>query len=350
MITSRHFLLTITACFLLHIAVNAQKKQYQISAVAFYNLENLYDTENDPKVNDDEFTPTGPYRYTEEIYHQKLHNLATVISQLATDVTPDGPALIGHAEVENAKVLQDLIDQPELRDRHYQFVHFNSPDYRGIDVAMIYNPRYFKVLKAEALYTDIAATGEKGGKTRDVLHVTGVLSGDTTHVFVNHWPSRRGGEAASAPLRAIAANVSKHVIDSLMRVNPETHVILMGDLNDDPTDASLVKVLGAKGDKNKVKVNELYNPFVAFYNQGIGTLGYNDAWDLFDQIIVSGAFLQKNDAHWQFYKAEVFNRDFLKEKFGQYKGYPHRSFSGNTWINGYSDHFPTLVYIVKAIQ
>ncbi len=327
----------------------AQKKQYQVTAIAFYNLENLYDTEDDPKTRDEEFTPTGPYNYTEEVYHQKLHNLATVISKLGTEVTPDGPALIGHAEVENDKVLQDLTAQPEIADRHYRFVHFNSPDARGIDVALLYNPKYFTVLNAQALYTDISAFGEKGGKTRDVLYVTGLLNGDTTHVFVNHWPSRRGGEAASAPLRAIAAGVSKKVIDSLMKVNPASKVIVMGDLNDDPTDASVTKVLGAKGNKDKVGPSELFNPFTAFYNQGIGTLGYNDVWNLFDQIMISGAYLRSNDPQWRYYKAEVFNRDFLKEKFGQYKGYPHRSFSGTTWINGYSDHFPTIVYMIKPL-
>ena len=335
---------------LLATGAHAQKKQYQVTAVAFYNLENLYDTEDDPKTRDEDFTPNGPYHYTDAIYHQKLHNLATVISKLGTEVTPDGPAIIGHAEVENAKVLADLVAQPEIKDRNYQYVQFNSPDFRGIDVAMLYNPKYFKVLKAEALYTDISKFGEKGGKTRDVLYVTGILSGDTTHVFVNHWPSRRGGQAASDPLRAIAAGVSKRVIDSLMKANPASKVIVMGDLNDDPTDPSVVKVLGAKGNKDKVSISDLYNPWTAFFNQGIGTLGYNDSWNLFDQIIISGGYLKGNENQWRYYKAEVFNRDFLKEKFGQYKGYPHRSFSGETWINGYSDHFPTIIYMIKPVQ
>ncbi len=193
-------------------------------------------------------------------------------------------------------------------------------------------------------------TGEKGGKTRDVLFVTGVLAGDTINVFVNHWPSRRGGEAATAPLRAIAANVSKRIIDSLMAKNPRTKAIIMGDLNDDPIDASVVKVLGAKGNRDKVAENELYNPWVSFYKNGTGTLSYNDSWNLFDQIIISGSFLQKEERQWQFYKAEVFNREFLKNKYGQYKGYPHRSFDiNNNWINGYSDHFPTIIYLIKPV-
>ncbi len=326
------------------------KTPYQVTAVAFYNLENLFDTLDDPRKFDEEFTPGGENHYTSKVYHEKLHNLATVIRQLGTDLTPDGAALIGGAEIENDRVLHDLVAQPEIKDRNYQFVHFESPDARGIDVALLYNPRYFRVLKAEALYTDISGFGQKGGKTRDVLHVIGILAGDTTHVFVNHWPSRRGGEAASAPLRAIAARVSKRVIDSLMAVNPNTRVLLMGDLNDDPTSPSVTKVLGAKADRKKVKPGDLFNPWTAFLEKGIGTLAYRDSWNLFDQIMLSSGWLDLGPEHWRFYRAEIFNRDFLKEKFGQYKGYPHRSFDGGVWLNGYSDHFPVVVFLVKPVS
>jgi hypothetical protein len=329
----------------------AQKSttQYQVTAVAFYNFENLFDTLDDPWKFDEEFTPKGDNHYTGTIYKAKLHNLATVLQQLGTDVTPDGPALIGTAEIEHGSVLQDLADQPEIRDRHYRYVHFESPDSRGIDVALLYNPKYFTVLNAQALTTEISETGEKSGRTRDVLYVTGILAGDTTHVFVNHWPSRRGGEAASAPLRAIAARVSKRVIDSLMEINPSSKILVMGDLNDDPVSPSVAKVLGAKGDRDKIKKGDLFNPWMAYYNKGIGTLGYNDSWNLFDQIILSSGWFQPKAKDWTYYKSEIFSRDFLKEKFGQYKGYPHRSFSGSNWINGYSDHFPVLVYFVKPV-
>lgn len=330
-------------------AAFADKKQYQVCAVAFYNFENFFDTVKDPYKFDAEFTPGGDYHYTSAIYKAKVHNLATVLQKLGTEMNPDGPAIIGTAEIEHANVLEDLVNQPEIKARGYRYVHFESPDSRGIDVAMLYSPKYFKVLKARALYTDIAVSGEKGGKTRDVLHVIGILAGDTTHVFVNHWPSRRGGEAASAPLRAIAAGVSRRVIDSLMAIDPQTRVINMGDLNDDPTSPSVARVLGAVGDKAKVKPGGLFNPWATFYNQGIGTLAYNDSWNLFDQIIISSGWLQKSEEHWQFYRAEIFSREFLVEKFGQYKGYPHRSFDGTNWIDGYSDHFPVLVYLVKPV-
>lgn len=329
----------------------AQKKNYQVSAIAFYNFENLFDTVDDPRKFDEEFTPGGANHYTDEIYRQKLHNLAVVLQRLGTEVTPDGPAIIGTAEIENGKVLEDLAQQPEIKDRNYKYVWFEGPDSRGIDVAMLYNPKYFRVLNARALPVNISETGEKGGKTRDVLHVEGVLAGDTVHVFVNHWPSRRGGEAASAPLRAIAAGVSKKVIDSLMKKDPGTRIVVMGDLNDDPVSPSVAKVLGASGDKEKVKNGGLFNPWVSFYKNGIGTLGYNDSWNLFDQIMLSSGWLKANEnTNWKYYRAEVFNRDFLTQKFGQYKGYPHRSFDGSNWINGYSDHFPTIVYLIKIAQ
>ena len=341
--------LLLFCCSFVATTIFSQKKNYVVSAIAFYNFENLFDTKDDPKNwGDDEFLPNGPYHYTNEVYNQKLHNLATVIQQLGTEITPDGPAIIGTAEIENDQVLQDLVAQPEIKNREYKFIHFDSPDSRGIDVAMLYNPKYFRVLNARALFVDIKESGEKGGKTRDVLWVNGILSGDTVNVFVNHWPSRRGGEAATAPLRAKAAGVSKRIIDSLNTLNPNTRVFLMGDLNDDPTDPSISKVLKAKGDKKEVNANGLFNPFVSFYKNGIGTLGYNDSWSLFDQIMLSGSVLNSTDNNWRFYKAEVFNKEFLKNKFGQYKGYPHRSFDGNTWINGYSDHFPTIVYLIKA--
>ncbi|MFT4062398.1 MAG: endonuclease/exonuclease/phosphatase [Edaphocola sp.] len=324
----------------------AQKKEYLVSAVAFYNLENLFDTLDDPRKFDEEFTPNGANHYTSDVYKKKLHNMATVLSQLATEKNPDGPALVGVAEIENERVLQDLVHQPELVQRNWRIVHFESPDVRGIDVAMLYNPKYFKVLSARALPVDIVENG-KPEYTRDVLYVTGRLGNDTFHVFVNHWPSRRGGEAATVWKRAKAASVSRHIIDAIMKQNPNAKAIVMGDLNDDPIDPSVAKTLGAQGVKSEVRPGGMFNPWVDFYKQGIGTLGYNDSWNLFDQIILSYGFINPKADKWHFYKAEIFNRKFLKSSFGQYKGYPHRSFSGITWIDGYSDHFPTLVYLVE---
>ncbi len=326
----------------------SQKKNYKVIAVSFYNLENYFDPENDPNRNDEDFTPTGANRYTKEVYAQKAHNMAFAISKLATDVTPDGPAIIGVAEIENDVALTYLVNQPEIKDRGYKFVWFYRSDRRGISNAMLYNPKYFTVTGSESLFVDIEGKGNyEKPTTRDILHVTGTLAGDTVHVFVNHWPSRRGGESATAPLRALAAGVAKKKIDSLMTVNPKTKVILMGDLNDDPIDPSITKALGAKSDKEKVKSNDLYNPFTSYYKKGIGTGSFNNAWNLFDQIMISGTLLKEDVNGWHYYKSEVFNKDFLTQKFGVDKGTPHRSYDGSNWINGYSDHFPTIIYLVK---
>src|SRR5690606_10502367 len=327
--------------------VATAQKNYQITAVAFYNLENLFDADDDHNnKGDDEFTPNGPMRYTEEIYKKKLLNLSRVLSELATDKIPDGPALVGVSEVENERVLRDLLQQPALKERGWRIVHFESNDYRGIDVAMLYNPKYFKVLSANSVSVDISKDGKRES-TRDMLHVTGILSGDTVSVFVNHWPSRRGGEAASAWKRIKAATVCKDIIDSVRKQNPRYKAIVMGDLNDDPINVSVVKGLNAQENKAKLKPDNMYNPWMTFYKKGIGTLGYGDSWNLFDQILLTPTFLNKNVGCWQFYKAEIFSPQYLKSQFGRFKGYPHRSFSNGQWIDGYSDHFPTIVYLIR---
>jgi hypothetical protein len=315
------------------------------TVVAFYNLENFYDTLNDPSINDEDFLPDGSYAYTGKVYFEKSHKLASVISLFGVDKNPDGFAILGVAEIENETVLETLINEPELRNRHLKIVHYNSPDARGIDVGLLYNPKYFKVLSSEALFVNLPsdASGSGKEKTRDVLFVTGKLKGELVHVFVNHWPSRRGGEAASAPKRKFVAAICRKVIDSLRAADPLAKVILMGDLNDDPINESVTKVLNCKAKIKEVDAKSMYNPWVAFYKKGLGTMAYQDAWGLFDQIIMSKGFVS-NKIGLQFSDAEVFFRPFMVEKFGNYKGYPKRSFSGNAWNEGYSDHWATIVY------
>jgi Endonuclease/Exonuclease/phosphatase family len=327
-------------------AVNAQNAGQKPTVVAFYNFENLYDTLNDPKIDDEDFQPNGAYAYTGEIYRTKQQHLETVVSKFGIDANPDGFALLGTAEIENGTVLRDLCNQPWLKKRNIKFVQFDSPDRRGIDVALLYNPAYFKVLQARALPVIMQSDGTGKEFTRDVLWVTGKLNGEVVHVFVNHWPSRRGGEAASAPKRKLAAGVSKAVYDSLIKEDPNVKTIIMGDLNDDPINESITEVLGAEGKLKNVKGNKMFNPFMDFYKNGIGTLAYQDAWGLFDQIILSPSFVIKNRGGGvKFDHARVFNESFLIEKFGQYKGYPKRSFVGSTWNDGFSDHFPSMIYL-----
>lgn len=327
----------------------AQKQQYKSAIVAFYNLENFYDTIDNPNVNDEEFLPNGPKNYNSKIYWTKVEHLATVISQIGTDINPDGPALLGVAEIENDTVLNDLIHHPLLKQKNYSFVHYDSRDYRGIDVALIYNPKYFKVLNSKKLFVLTSNNAKQTFFTRDVLWVKGLLAGDTINVFVNHWPSRVGGEQRSAPARAAAAIVDKNFIDSIEKININTKIIVMGDLNDDPTSPSVTKILGAKGNIEDVKPGELFNPWIDMYKKGIGTLAYQDTWGLFDQIMLSYSWLNKKQNGFFYYQPYIFNKAFMIENIGRYKGYPMRTWDGNVYRGGYSDHFPTYIILLRKI-
>lgn len=329
--------------------VFSQKQSYQVACVGFYNLENLFDTIDSPNTNDAEFLPEGKRHWTNKVYQDKLGNLAKVISELGTETTPDGVAILGVAEVENQLVLEDLVKQAAIADRHYQIVHYDSPDERGIDVGLIYQPKYFTVLGSQAIPLLLYDENGERNYTRDILYVSGLLDGDTVHVLVNHWPSRRGGEAATRPMRNAAALVCKNVKDSLLALDPNVKVIVMGDLNDDPNSPSVKKVLGASEDKEKLKKGGFFNPMEAFFKKGIGTMAYQDAWSLFDQVIISQGLVKEQQDGYRFYKAQVYNKPYLIQKTGQYKGYPFRTFDFDNYIGGYSDHFPVYLVLVKAV-
>jgi len=330
-------------------STSVAQNSYQVAAVAFYNLENLFDTINDPAINDEEFLPQGTKRYNGKIFREKLGQLSSVLGQLGTGVTPDGPAIVGVAEVENRYVLEELVKEKAIADRHYQIEHYDSPDDRGVDVGLLYNPKYFTVTYSEPL--TVTLTDDKGKPlydTRDVLYVSGLLCGEKTHIFVNHWPSRRGGQEASDPRRRQAAQVCRTMIDSIQASDSDAKIIVMGDLNDDPTNASVTKVLQALGRQDALLEGQLFNPFYSFYKKGIGSLAWNDSWNLFDQIIVSQGLLKpETEKQWFFKKAEVFNQMFLTQKSGNFKGYPWRTYVGDEYVGGYSDHFPTIIYLYR---
>lgn len=345
-----YYLLILFLTFFLPFNNQAQKRNYKVSCIGFYNLENLFDTINEPDVNDEEFTPAGANNYTPAVYMDKLSKLADIISDIGKDASPDGVALLGVAEIENEIVLKDLVIEPKLKDRKWQYVHYDSPDERGIDVALLYNPKYFKVKFSEKLPVLIKYDDGTLNPTRDILHVMGLYDGEPLHIYVNHWPSRRGGEEASAPGRASAANVAKHSIDSILKINPAAKIILMGDLNDDPVSPSIAVVLKATGDTALAKTGRLYNPWVKDYQNGIGTLAYNDAWNLFDQIIVSPSFLNKEQRGFFLKEANIYRREFMMQKTGRYKGYPKRTYDYNKYIGGYSDHLPTYLVLLKEVK
>jgi hypothetical protein len=341
--------LTIPVIFMLLSASEgrAQKVNYKVGVVAFYNLENFYDTINDPLKSDEEFLPNGTKHYTSSVYQDKTNRLSDVLSQIGTEHTPDGWSVLGCAEIENEQVLKDLIATPQLRSRNLKIIHYDSPDERGVDVALLYNPKYFTPIYSEPLNVPLKNADGTFHPTRDILYVYGSYDGEPMHFFVNHWPSRRGGEEASAPGRALAASVCRHKMDSLFQKDPKAKIIVMGDLNDDPVSPSVAKVIGAKGDKSKVGVSEMYNPWVEPYKQGIGTLAYNDSWNLFDQIIVSGAFLEKEQSGFFFFGAHIFHKPWMDQTTGRYKGYPKRTFDFDNYMGGYSDHYPTYIEFLE---
>lgn len=338
------------AALLLPVAAFAQNSgKVAVYGVAFYNLENLFDTiPNNPLGRDLEYTPDGQNLWGSRKYWSKIHNLAYAISQMTTKSTPSGPAVIGVSEIENRSVLEDLVKNPAIRPWMLQICHHDSPDRRGVDVGLLYNPRQFRVLNVTN--HTLSVPSNPTFRTRDQMCVTGVLScGDTLSVIVNHWPSRLGGEEQSSYLREAAAALSKHIADSIWAIRPDQAVVIMGDLNDDPQNKSCAQVIGAKKDEKNVPPHGFYNPWWKMLDNGIGTLAYKGSWNLFDQIIVGGTLLKENAAPGALYywKCQVNNFDFLIDREGSRQGYPKRTHAGGVWLNGYSDHFPTEIFLVK---
>lgn len=320
-------------------------RDYWISAIGFWNVENLYDTLNDKWKNDEDFTPEGINRWTGDRYWTKIDHLATVISEMATDITPDGLAILGICEVENKSVVQDLVNSSHLKKRNYQFVHIEGPDIRGVDPAFIYNPNYFKVKKAVSYRVKLVT--DSTHKTRDILVVSGLFCDEALTVLVNHWPSRRGGELASRPNRNAAAKVARRIADSITNVNPLAKILIMGDLNDDPVNECVKKYIGTYADLAEAKDELYFNPMEKPYLKGIGTLAWQDSWNLFDQIMLNKNWIPKNYESWQYYKVRIFNKDYLKADHGNFKGYPLRTYSGGSYTAGYSDHFASYILIAK---
>lgn len=330
----------------------AQNKQaaasYEVACIGFYNVENLFDTIDTPGVRDAEYTPTGANRWNTERYLEKLDRLAEVISLMGAEYTPDGPAVLGLAEVENREVVYDLTQQVRIKNRGYEIVHYDSPDKRGIDVALMYQPKYFTVESSSTHKLEIP--GRDDFYSRDLLLVSGQFMGERMHFMVAHWPSRRGGEKRSSPLREVAGLQAKTIIDSITAAEgPDAKVIFMGDLNDDPVNKSVKVNMNSKGNIKKVVPGSLFNPFEELYKKGIGTLAWQDAWNLFDQIMMTPAFVLQNKG-FHYHKAVVFNKPFLMQKEGRFKGYPWRSFAGGAYLGGYSDHFPTYILLKRRIE
>ena len=330
-------------------ASQAQKK-FSVYGVGFYNLENLFDTCHDAGKNDYEYLPDGANRWTGLKYSNKLKNMARVLSEMGTDKLPGiGCAAIGVSEVENAKCLEDLCNQEPLKARNFKYVLLEGPDRRGVDCGLVYNPKLFQVRDVKLVPYIYILPEDSMRATRGFLTVSGTLAGEHVTIIVNHLPSR----GATSFYREEGGRQIRLVVDSLVQDDPNVKILVMGDMNDDPQDKSMAEALGAKR-KMKDVPNEpggLWNPWWDILASGTGTLQYDGKWNLFDQIIVSNALLdrdgKKNYESLKLWNYQIFRRDYLFQKEGKYKGNTLRTHAGGAWLNGYSDHLPTVVYLIK---
>ncbi|MDN3621000.1 endonuclease/exonuclease/phosphatase family protein [Polaribacter undariae] len=341
------FSLTITVC-------NSQKngKKYNIRTIAFYNLENLFDTINDVNKND-EASPIMELKSNKsKVYWDKIEKLSSTIAQIGEDKTKTSPAIIGVSEVENLNVLEDLIHSKHLVQNDYGIIHYDSPDKRGIDVALLYQKKYFNPIHHEVFNPKIFKDNYPI-YTRDQLLVSGYLDDELIHIIVNHWPSRRGGEAASRPNREKAAYQNTKIIEQVRKQDSNAKILIMGDFNDDPNNSSFKNVLKTKSIKKYVNEGDLYNPYEDMFRRGFNTLKYRDKINLFDMIFFTSPLLDKGEkdfSTYKMYKAMIFNKRFLTTKKGKYKGYPFRSFSSGNYTGGYSDHYPVYLYLIKEAE
>ena len=320
----------------------AQSIQNRVN-IGFYNVENLFDTINDPEKNDEQFLPNGDYQWTSERYLLKLKMLSQVISDMAQ--MPGGLAVLGVSEVENESVLRDLIATERLAPYKLAVCHHESPDRRGVDVSFIYDPSRFRVLSTKAF--PLRFPENPDFITRDQWLMTGILDGvDTLHLIVNHWPSKSGGEKRSLPYRLGAGKLARYIADSIMNASPNAKIVIMGDMNDNPNSKSMMECLRTRTNTKDLAPNDLYNPMWQMYRNGVGSYAYRDSWELIDNIVVSAGLVNATRGY-KFYMAHIFRKDYMLTKSGSYTNYPWRMYAGGIYQGGYSDHLPVYITLTK---
>ena len=341
--------MTLFFAFGIGVADAQKEKKFSVYGVGFYNQENLFDTTHDEGKKDFQYLPDGQYKWNETKYKHKLHNMARALADMGTDVLPEvGCAFIGLSEVENAHVLEDLVAEKPLKAKNFKYVHIEGPDRRGIDCALIYNPSLYKVNNVKLVPYVQALEKDSAYYTRGFLTVSGELAGEHVSVIVCHLPSRFSGSF----YREQGGRQIKAVKDSLLREDPNCKVFVMGDMNDDPYDKSMAEALGGRRYIDKVKDGDMFNPWWDILKKsGKGTLMYKGAWNLFDQILITPNLLnkkgEKDYSSLKYWKSHVFRRDYLFQNEGKYKGSPKRTHAGGVWLDGYSDHLPVVMYLVK---
>ena len=359
----KRILYVILTLVLMSVATTAGAGGPKRYVLGFYNVENLFDTYHDDGKNDYEFLPDGKNKWTEPKYEKKLHNIATVIRAMA-DENKAYHAVLGLSEVENRHVLEDLVNQPEIEAANYQIVHYDGPDRRGVDVALLYRPEYFTVEESKSIPFDFNSTaitftmdkeGQDYFRTRDILMVHGLIADEHFAFYVMHLPSRIGGKGGN--LRSRGAEIAYAHSRQMEQKYPGIKIVMMGDMNDDPFDASMVTYLHGKETVGEMQPEDFYNPYLSMIKAGYGSLCYQGTWCIYDQELVNynlavapqgGLKIQpvtKNRGNW--YDGVIFKRPYLTTQKGQYKGYPFRTFSNGAFVGGYSDHYPTYIVIGK---
>ncbi|NNF19491.1 MAG: endonuclease [Flavobacteriaceae bacterium] len=312
------------------------KDKLPLHTIAFYNLENLFDTADDQNILDDDFTPGGRNRWTRKRYRNKLRKLAKTIARIGSNPTEKSPALLGVAEVENKGVLNDLIMTDPLRKENYGIVHYNSPDERGIDTALLYCKKSFKLLNSRPIPLMVNNTNGDRDRTRDILYVHGKLHGRHLHIYVNHWPSRREGEEETRYKRVKAATLIADEMNAIRSKYHDANFVVMGDFNDGPK-AHSIQVMKEKG--------KLYNPMDKLLTPDRGSANYRTEWGLFDQILISNSLLNYERGTLGFLRADIYDRHFLTAWSGRFRGNPFRTFAGPKYLGGFSDHFPVYIQL-----
>lgn len=304
--------------------------------IAFYNTENLFDTINDPLTRDDDKTPGGRDRWNHQRYRKKIRSLTSAITGIGSGLQNQAPVILGLCEIENKRVLLDLIAQLRAAGFEYGFVHEDSPDERGIDVALLYREDAFQPIHHEVKGVRIKTVNSFLDHSRDILVVKGWLLKQPLYLLINHWPSRSGGQLRSNAYRLHAARMHKTITDSILALDRQARILSMGDYNDNPDDESLLQL-----SESRLPGGGMYNLMKNLYKQGYGSLAYRDRWYLFDQILVNNNFLQ--DSSLRIAGVGIHNPSYLSTPAGPYKGYPWRTYASGRYSGGYSDHFPVFI-------
>lgn len=328
--------------------------------IGFYNLENLFDTYDDPAKNDEQYLPDGQNNWTPEKYAMKVKNMAQVIRAMHDD-NGCWHTILGVSEIENRLVLEDLVADPQIAAANYEIVHYDGPDRRGVDVGLLYDPRKFDFIESRSLpftfedsEVEFTLTKEEQERfrTRDILMVRGTIGGEMFAFYVAHLPSRLGGKGWD--LRSRGAEIMYRHARQMETEFPGIKVVCMGDMNDDPFDDSMAKYLHGRETLAEMSREDFFNPYLSMIKAGYGSLCYRGTWCIYDQELVNWNLAHAPEGEYRIlpivkgkYYGRIFHKSFMTTQSGQYKGYPFRTFSNGTFMNGYSDHYPTYIVISK---